>query len=112
VLDDVKTGDPYLSRDKTGRNLSTASWHPVYRRHERVSGSCREREKLVSDEKGKGTSGDPARLKVPMRLPVADYFVVVMKRSNVRGAKGVGYPRCDRCANGKPEERRGFNGGR
>jgi hypothetical protein len=28
-----------------------------------------------------------------MRRQVADHLVVVMKRSNVRGAKGVGHPR-------------------
>ena len=49
--------------------------HPVYRRRERASGFCGERGKLVSDEKGKGTSGEPARLKVLMRIPVADYLV-------------------------------------
>jgi len=97
-----------LSWDQNGRNLSTAIRHPVYRWREHGSGFCGEREKLISDEKGKGASGDPARLKVPMRLSAADHFVVAMKRSNARGVKGVGHPRCDRCANGKSEERRGF----
>jgi len=40
-----------------------------------------------------------ARPKVPMRQPGADCPVVVVKRSNSRGAKGVGHPRRDRLVN-------------
>src|SRR5271165_6224444 len=43
--------------------------------------------------KGKGTSGGPARLKVPMGQAGADRPIVVMKRGNARGAKGVGHSR-------------------
>ena len=52
-----------------------------------------ERENLAGDAKGKGTSGETVRPKVPMRRPGADCFVVVMKRGNARGAKGAGHPR-------------------
>ena len=69
---------------------------PVYRRRESHPGFRTELENLVGDAKGKGTSGRPARPKVPMRQPGADCPVVAMKRSNVRGAKGVGHPRRDR----------------
>jgi hypothetical protein len=50
-----------LSWDQNGRNLSTAIRHPVYRWREHGSGFCGEREKLISDEKGKGASGDPRK---------------------------------------------------
>jgi hypothetical protein len=46
-----------------------------------------ELENLAGDAKGESTSGEPARLKVPMRRRGADYPVVVMKRGNARGAK-------------------------
>src|SRR5262249_28119722 len=35
-----------------------------------------------------------ARPKVPMRRLGADYSVIVMKRGNARGAKGVGHRHC------------------
>ena len=68
---------------------------PVYRRRDSNSGFRTELENLVGDAKGKGTSGRPARPKVPMRRPGADCSVVAMKRSNARGAKGAGHPRWD-----------------
>jgi hypothetical protein len=55
-----------------------------------------ELENLSGDAKGKGASGDTVRLKVPMRWPGADCFVVVWKRGNARGAKGAGHRRWDR----------------
>ena len=64
---------------------------PVYRRRDSHSGSCAELENLFGDAKGKGTSGGPARPKVPMRQPGADCSVVVTKRGNARGAKGAGH---------------------
>ena len=73
-----------------------AMWCPVYRRRDSIPGSRTELENLAGDAKGKGTSGSPARPKVPMRRAGADCLVVVMKRSNVRGAKGAGHPRLDR----------------
>jgi hypothetical protein len=45
--------------------------------------------------------------------PSADYLVVVVKRSNVGGAKGVGYPvGTFEWANWKQEELAGCDGGR
>src|SRR5674476_872164 len=66
---------------------------PVLRRRDSHSGSCTELENLDGDGKGKGTSGEPVRPKVPMRHPGADCFVVAMKRGNARGAKGAGHRR-------------------
>jgi len=39
-----------------------------------------ELENLAGDAKGKSASGEPARLKVPMRRRGADCSVIVMKR--------------------------------
>ena len=44
-----------------------AMWGPVQRRRESSLGFRAELENLVGDAKGKGTSGSPARPKVPMR---------------------------------------------
>jgi hypothetical protein len=53
------------------------------------------------------------RARVRMRHPGADYLVVVLKRSNVRGAKGVGHPvGTFKWANWKQEELAGCGGGR
>src|SRR5450830_176133 len=76
---------------------------PVFRRRDSHSGSRTELENLYGDGKGKGTSGEPARPKVPMRHPGADCFVVAMKRGNARGAKGAGHRRWER-ANWQQEE--------
>ena len=62
-----------------------------------------ELENRVGDDKGKGTSGDPTRLKVPMHRSGAHCSVVAWKRGNARGAKGAGHPRQD-GVNGQPEE--------
>jgi hypothetical protein len=51
---------------------------PVYRRHDSHSGFRAELETLVDDVKGKCTSGEPARQKVPMRRSGADCPIVVM----------------------------------
>ena len=69
---------------------------PVYRRRDSNSGSRMELENLSGDAKGKGTSGETVRPKVPMRRLGADCFVLVMKRGNARGAKGAGHRRWDR----------------
>jgi hypothetical protein len=53
---------------------------PVYRRRDSHLGSRTEFENLAGDAKGKSTSGEPARLKVPMRRRGADRLVVAMKR--------------------------------
>ena len=76
---------------------------PVYRRHDSHSGFRTELENLDGDGKGKGTSGDPTRLKVPMHRSGAHCLVVARKRGNARGAKGAGHPRQD-GVNGQPEE--------
>jgi len=76
---------------------------PVFRRHDSYPGFRTELENRVGDAKGKGASGEPTRLKVPMHRPGAHCFVVVRKRGNSRGAKGAGHPRRD-GVNGKPEE--------
>ena len=53
---------------------------PVYRRRDSHLGSRTELENLAGDAKGESTSGEPARLKVPMRRRGADCPVVVTKR--------------------------------
>src|SRR5258707_14008565 len=58
---------------------------------------------LCAAPKGKGTSGDPTRSKVPMHRSGAHCFVRAMKRGNARGAKGAGHPRRG-GVNGQPEE--------
>jgi len=81
---------------------------PVFRGRDSSLGSHTELENLTGDAKGKGTSGDPVRLKVLMRRAGADCSVVATKWGNARGAKGAGHPRRDRWVNGKPEEPTGF----
>ena len=84
---------------------------PVFRRRDSHLGFRTELETLVGHAKGKGTSGGPARLKVPMGQSGADRPIVVTKRGNARGAKGVGHSR--RCwVNGRPEEPSLFAGRR
>ena len=71
-------------------------WCPGYRWRDSNLGFDTELENLRGGDKGKGTSGGPARLKVLIRQVGADCPVLARKRSNVRGAKGVGYPHRDR----------------
>jgi hypothetical protein len=66
---------------------------PVFRRRDSHLGFRMELETLAGHAKGKSSSGGPARLKVPMGQPGADCPIVVMKRGNARGAKGVGHSR-------------------
>jgi hypothetical protein len=77
---------------------------PVYRRRDSHSGSCTELETLIGDVKGKRTSGDPTRPKVPMRRSGSDRPILVMKWGNAHGAKGAGHSRQDRWVNRKLEE--------
>jgi hypothetical protein len=77
--------------DRELRILTTRC--PVFRRRDSHLGFRTELETLVGHAKGKGTSGGPARLKVPMGQSGADRPIVVMKRGNARGAKGVGHSR-------------------
>jgi hypothetical protein len=60
--------------------------------HGRFSGGHRG---LFGGDKGNGTSGSPARPKVPRRGAGADRPVVAMKRGNSRGVKGTGQSRHD-----------------
>ena len=77
---------------------------PVYRRRDSHSGSRTELETLIGDVKGKRTSGDPTRPKVPMRRSGSDRPILVMKWGNAHGAKGAGHSRRDRWVNRKLEE--------
>jgi len=80
-VDDIKTGVFTLLREEHGGiPYLLAVRCPVYRRRDSDSGFRTELENLIGDAKGKGTSGDPVRLKVPMRRPGADCPVVVWKR--------------------------------
>jgi len=85
---------------------------PVYRRRDSHSGSRTELETLIGDVKGKRTSGDPTRPKVPMRRSGSDRPILVMKWGNAHGAKGAGHSRRDRWVNRKLEEPAGFDGRR
>jgi hypothetical protein len=93
----------YCSGKSVAETYLLAMRCPVYRRRDFHSGSFTELENLFGDAKGKSTSGEPARLKVPMRRSGADCPVVAMRRGNARGAKGVGHRRWER-ANWKQEE--------
>ena len=53
---------------------------PVYRRHDSHLGSRTELENLSGDAKGKGTSSETVRPKVPMRRVGADCSVIARKR--------------------------------
>jgi hypothetical protein len=75
-----KLGSHYCSRKSMAETYLLAMRCPVFRRRDFHLGSRPELENLAGDAKGKGTSGDPARLKVPMRRRGADCLVVVMKR--------------------------------
>ncbi len=91
-----KPGLPAISGKSTEATYLLAVRCPVHRRRDSNSGSRTELENLVCDAKGKGTSGSPARPKVPKRKPGADCSVVAVKRGQSRGAKGAGHPRRDR----------------
>ena len=87
---------PATSGKSTAVTCLLAVRCPVYRSRDSNSGFRTELENLVGAAKGKGTSGSPARPKVPMCRPGADCSVVAVKRVNGRGAKGAGHPRRDR----------------
>jgi len=94
--DGIKTGAPPLSGKSMAETWLLAMRCPGYRWRDSNLGSGAELENLSGGEKGKGTSGNPARPKVLIRRIGADCPVVAKKRSNVRGAKGMGYSRHDR----------------
>jgi hypothetical protein len=112
TIDDIKTGVACQRREQSGGNLLTVRRCPVYRRRDPSLGFRMELENLAGDAKGKGTSGRTARPKVPMRQSGADCPIVAVKRSNSRGAKGVGHPRWDRWVNRQREELAGLDGRR
>src|SRR5215469_13229974 len=76
----------------SGNSIEVATYRPcgvpVHRRRDSNSGFRTELENLFGDAKGKGTSGRPTRLKVPMHRSGTHCFVVARKRGNSRGAKG------------------------
>ena len=89
----IKTGAPPLSGKSMAETWLLAMRCPGYRWRDSNLGSGMELENLFDGDKGKGTSGSPARLKVPRRRAGADCPVVARKRSNARGAKGAGHSR-------------------
>src|ERR1017187_4263453 len=94
--DDIETGECPCPGKSMAETYVLAMRCPVYRWRESHPGFRTELENLAGDDKGKGASGSSARPKVPMRQTGADCLVVPMRRSNVRGGKGVGHPRRDR----------------
>jgi hypothetical protein len=91
--DDIKTGRPPRSGKSMAVTYLLAMRCPVYRQRDFHPGFDTELENLIGSAKGKGTSGSPERPKIPIRRSGADCLVVVMKRSNIRGAKGAGHSR-------------------
>jgi len=91
--DGIKTGAPPLSGKSMAETWLLAMRCPGYRWRDSRLGSGTELENLLSGGKGKGTSGSPARPKVPRRRAGADCSVVAKKRGNARGAKGAGHSR-------------------
>ena len=98
-----KPGFPPCSGSSMEGTYLLAMRCPVYRRHDSYPGFRTELENRIGDVKGKGTSGRPTRLKVPMHRSGAHCFVRARKRGNARGAKGAGHPR-RAGVNGQPEE--------
>ena len=74
-----KLGSHHCSRKSVAETYPLAMRCPVFRRRDSHLGSRTELENLAGDAKGKSASGEPARLKVPMRRRGADCFVVAMK---------------------------------
>ena len=89
----IKTGAPPLSGKSMAETWLLAMWCPGYRWRDSSLGFGMELENLFGGDKGKGTSGSPARPIVPKRRAGADCPVVATKRSNFRGAKGTGHSR-------------------
>ena len=88
-----KPGSPACSGISVEDTYLLTTRCPVFRRRDSHLGFRMELETLAGHAKGKGTSGGPARLKVPMGQPGAHRLIVVMKRGNARGAKEVGHSR-------------------
>ena len=91
----IQTGAPPLSGKSMAETWLLAMRCPGYRWRDSNLGFDTELENLCGGDKGKGTSGSPARPKVPIRRAGADCPVVARKRGNARGAKGAGHSRHD-----------------
>ena len=91
----IKTGAPPLSGKSMAETWLLAMRCPGYRWRDSSLSFGMELENLFGGGKGKGTSGSPARPKVPKRRAGADCLVVASKRGNARGAKGAGHSRHD-----------------
>jgi hypothetical protein len=92
----IKTGAPPLSGKSMAETWLLAMRCPGYRWRDSNFGSGMELENLSGGDKGKGTSGSPARPKVLICRAGADCPVVAEKWGNARGAKGAGHSRHDR----------------
>src|SRR5256885_15305878 len=75
----------YCSRKSVAETYLLATRCPVYRRHDSRSGSRTELENLSGDAKGKGTSSETARPKVPMRRAGGDRSVVAREKGRAAG---------------------------
>jgi hypothetical protein len=93
--DGIKTGAPPLSGKSMAETWLLAMRCPGYRWRDSSLGSGMELENLLSGDKGKGPSGNPARPKVLIRRAGTDCPVVARKRGNAREAKGAGHSRHD-----------------
>jgi hypothetical protein len=93
--DGIKTGRPPRSGKSIAVTYLLAIRCPVYRQRDFHLGFDTELENLIGGTKGKGPSGSPARLKVPIHRSGADCLVVAMKWGNARGAKEAGHSRQD-----------------
>ncbi len=91
--DGIKTGAPPLSGKSMAETWLLAMRCPGYKWRDSSFGSGMELENLLDGDKGKGTSGSPARPKVLIRREGTDCPVVATKRGNARGAKGAGHSR-------------------
>ena len=98
-----KPGSPLCPGSSMEGTYLLAMRGPAFRRHDSYLGFRTELENRVGDDKGKGTSGDPMRPKLPRHRSGAHCLVGARKRGNARGAKGAGHPGQD-GVNGKPEE--------
>ena len=88
-----KPGPPLCPGSSMEGTYLLAMRGPAFRRHDSYLGFRTELENRVGDGNGKGTSGSPTRPKVRMHRSGAHCLVVVKKRGNARGAKGVGHQR-------------------
>ena len=76
----TKTGAPPLSAKSMVVTYLLAMRCPVYKRRDFHLGFGTELENLIWRWEGKGTSGSPARPKVPIRRSGTDCLVVALKR--------------------------------